>query len=223
MHALQHADEIEFMEREGLFPEPEMVKGRVRYVGPVLRRFQYRPEDRKRARRELGFLDEEAVILVLPGNPSESSEPVCDLIRDAFDLLDRPAKRLRWVAGKDYQEIAPRIGTLPGIEVVPVDWQLDRLMVASDVAITKATYNIGRELTVLGIPSISLSHGTNPIDDLYARSFPGTAFLWAQETTPQTLVGHLEAALKSRLSTPDYAMLDGAGAKAVASSLVRLL
>lgn len=96
-------------------------------------------------------------------------------------------------------------------------------MVASDVAITKATYNIGRELSVLGIPSISLSHGANPIDDLYARSFSGATFLWAKETDAGTLTGYLKAALERGLSSPDYCALGGVGARKAARSLVRML
>ena len=39
-------------------------------------------------------------------------------------------------------------------------------MVASDLAITKGNRNIVLELSALGIPSITISHGLNPIDDL---------------------------------------------------------
>src|SRR5207253_2936221 len=45
LHALRFADEVLFMEKPGLFPEPEVVAGRVRYLGPVLRRFYHLPAD----------------------------------------------------------------------------------------------------------------------------------------------------------------------------------
>jgi UDP-N-acetylglucosamine:LPS N-acetylglucosamine transferase len=223
VRALRYAGEVLFMERSGLFFEPAEVHGRVRYLGPVLKRFRYRPEDRVRARRELGFGDDESLIVVLPGNPSELNAPICDLVLSAFDLLDRPRKRLVWLAGQDREEVMRRAGARVNVQVIDVDWQLDRLMVGSDVAITKATYNIGRELSVLGIPAIALSHGQNFIDDLYSRTFPNNTFLWAREIDSHMLAGHIEAALQSGPTAADRAALEGAGAAAVAACLAHTL
>ena len=223
VRALHYADEVLFMERQGLFLEPEEVRGRVRYLGPVLKHFRYRPEDRGRARRELGFAPDECVVLMLPGNPSEEMAPTCDLVLNAFDRLERSSKRLLWLAGRDRENVARQAGTRANVQVMDVDWQLDRLMVASDVALTKATYNIGRELSVLGIPSIALSYGQNFIDDLFARTFPNNTFLWARETDAAALTGHIEAALRQGLGAPDPAALEGAGAVAVAGCLAARL
>lgn len=223
LHSLRFADEVLFMERAGLFPEPDVVAGRVHYLGPVLRRFHHFPADRTRVREELGLNRDDVLILMLPGNPSEELAPTCELVLGAFGLIKRPNKRLIWVAGKDHATVLQAAGNAIGVQVIDVDWKLDRLMVASDAAITKGTYNIGRELNALGIPSIVLSYGQNFIDDLYARSFSNTTFLWAKEANPATLASHIEVAFNRGIAAPNFSLLNRAGAAAVASRLLENL
>jgi hypothetical protein len=213
------ADEVLFMEQKRLFPEPAQLSGKVRYIGPVLRRFKYRPCDRSLVRSQLGLRSGEALILVAPGSPSESLFPIYDLIMGAFKEVDCAHKRLIWVAGRDYLDISKRAEESAHCHVVDTDWQLDRLMVASDVAITRGTYNIGKELMALGIPSIALSHGHNFIDDMYSRCFPSNTFLWAQETTCSALARRIEELLHRGLAAPDVDALQGHGARCVAEHL----
>ncbi len=46
LESLRFADRVVFLERRGLFPEPPQAKGRVRYVGPVVRPLAYALDDR---------------------------------------------------------------------------------------------------------------------------------------------------------------------------------
>src|SRR5688572_19521101 len=52
MQSLRFADHVLFTDRRGLHVEPPSVRGRVRYMGPVQRSFEYTRRDRLRARRE---------------------------------------------------------------------------------------------------------------------------------------------------------------------------
>lgn len=222
---LRYATEVLFMERPGLFPEPHQVKGRVRYLGPFVRRLTYGPWDRDRARTELGLSDEETMILVSPGSPPERLTPTADLILEAFDLLNYKKKRLVWVAGKDCKDIATRVVGRADVDVVESDSRLDRLMVACDAAVTKATYNIGRELAALGVRSVSLSHGLNFIDDMYAQAWATTTVLYVRETTPSMLARSLADSVRMKRAEPDVVALKGESAavlaRAVGSALAR--
>jgi hypothetical protein len=220
-HSLRFADEIMFLEREGLFPEPECVNGRVRYMGPLIRHLNCRPADRDRVRAELGFETTDHVVLMIAGTPSEEREPTRGLVLSAFDLWNDPNKRLIWMAGKDRNQIAEVVGDRQGILVIDTDWGIDRLMVASDAAITKGTYNTGKELNILGVPSISLSHGKNHIDDLFAKNLETNVFLWAKETSPELLAQKIEQALAVPRSVPDFSNAEVSCAAAVAGRLAK--
>ncbi len=65
----------------------------------------------------------------------------------------------------------------------------------ASVAITKATRKTSFELSALGIPSISISHGLNPIDDARIAHLRTNIALRAREVTPEVLSGYICAAL----------------------------
>jgi hypothetical protein len=223
MQALADVDQILFIEAQGHFLEPEYLQGKIHYIGPVLRQFCCLPQDRQQLRMELGATRDEAVIVLFPGTSSEGQAPLFDLILNAFQALPRERKRLIWVAGSDFDWIAAKCADYDNITVLESDQRPERLMAASDLAITKGTYNIGKELAALGVPSISLSLGKNPIDDYFSRCLPGNTFLYAQETLPATLTQCMESALQRGLATPDLAAMDGSGAVRAAECLLQLL
>jgi hypothetical protein len=151
-----------------------------------------------RAREELELPNDGTIISVLPGSWTEDMMPIADLVLPAYLALGAPKKRLVWIAGPDCDRIRRTADGRPDVLVKEVDWQLDRLMVASDVAITKANYTTVKELATLGIPSISLSRGLNPIDDIYARHIKTNLALNAMETNAEGL----GVTLRSVLSSP---------------------
>jgi hypothetical protein len=165
MRSLEFADEILFLDDAGVWEEPPSAAGRVCYLGPFLRRFDYTRADRDRARRELELREDAVVIAVLPGSWREERAPLADLVAEAFDSLPHPHKQIIWIAGADYDTIGARFNGRPDIRVLREDWQIDRLMVASDAAITCCNRKTVLELEALGIPSVSVSFRLNPIDE----------------------------------------------------------
>ncbi len=172
MEALRFADNIVFIDDEGVFDEPEWVRGRVKYVGPVLRKFEYRQGDRDRAREELSLPADALVLAMLPGSWTEEVVPVSDLLIAAYDLLPGP-KRMIWLAGADREMIAGNAAWSEGIDVRKRDWQIDRIMAACDVALTKSNRKTLIELNHLGTPAISFAHGHNAMDERRARTLSG--------------------------------------------------
>jgi hypothetical protein len=82
--------------------------------------------------------------------------------------------------------------------VIERDWKIERIMVACDVAVTKANRKTLLELHHLGIPSVTLSHGSNPIDELRASRLPGTRILLLGETDHKALGSLLCSAPSAR-------------------------
>jgi UDP-N-acetylglucosamine:LPS N-acetylglucosamine transferase len=199
---LAYADEILFLDEAGTFPEPPQAQGRVRYVGPVLRPSSYTRQDRLRARQELGIPPGQIVITVLPGSWTEEKAPLFELVAAAFDLVPGQAKTLLWIAGEDYALLEHQAQNRPGILIRKQDWNIDRLMVATDVAITKATRQTAMELAALGVPSVSLSHGLNRIDDIRVNQIASNTALQAAEVDPHALAATLAALLKSAADPP---------------------
>ncbi|MGH9353064.1 MAG: hypothetical protein ACRD2G_13045 [Terriglobia bacterium] len=192
---LRYADEVVFIGNPGEFTEPPFLKNKVQYVGAAVRRFEYRKCDRVRARTELGLPVDGTVISFMPGSWREAQAPVADLVVGAFDRLPFTRKCLVWLTGPDYEVLRHRCGSRDDIILKKEDWQIDRLMVASDLAITRGTRTTLRELSALGIPSISLSHGLNWPDDVVASRIPSNTFLNAVETNCEALCNWIQKTL----------------------------
>jgi predicted glycosyltransferase len=158
--ALWFADRILFLDRKGVFEEPRAARGRTVYVGPVLRRFEYRKADRGRARRELGLSATEPVVGVFPGSWTESVAPLA-----AKFLKAVPGAQVIWLAGGDAEAVRAAVGDRPNVTVLEREWQVDRLMVACDLAVTKTNRMTVRELAALGIRTLSVTYGLNPPDE----------------------------------------------------------
>jgi len=165
MNSLKYADQILFLGQAGVFWEPPWIRERVRYLGPVLRPFQYGRGDRLRARQELGIPADAVVVSVLPGSWLEADTPLLGAVREAFQALTADTKRLIWLAGADYASIQEAMTGRADVLVLEKYWDADRLMVASDVAVTKTNRKTVFELQYLGIPTIAASYGLNAGDD----------------------------------------------------------
>ncbi|MDA1234309.1 MAG: hypothetical protein O3A53_05875 [Acidobacteria bacterium] len=166
MACLGYADKILFIDEPGIFEEPPSVQGRVEYVGPILREFQYGPEDRGRARSELNIPSDAFVVAVLPGSWTEEKVPIFDAVMEAYDALDKPYKFLIWVAGSDHERLGTRLAGRQDVLVVEFDPVIERIMVAADVAVTKCTRKTHVELAALGTASVGLYGGLNSVDQV---------------------------------------------------------
>ncbi|MBM3795796.1 MAG: UDP-N-acetylglucosamine--N-acetylmuramyl-(pentapeptide) pyrophosphoryl-undecaprenol N-acetylglucosamine transferase [Acidobacteria bacterium] len=197
MRSLRFADRVIFTDRAGLYPEPPDLAGRVDYVGPVLRRFAYARRDRAKARRELGIAAHAFVAAMLPGSWSEAEAPVAELVLAAWAALPAP-KHLLWVAGANTEAMTASVSGRCDVTVVRFDPRIERIMVAADVAITKVNRLSLIELEHLGVPSVSLSHGLNPMDEHRAARLASNRTLPVAKLTP----GQLAAALLQQWQTP---------------------
>ena len=197
MRSLQFADEILFLEREGWFEPPAYVKDRVRYLGPLVRPLQYARTDRKRARDELGLPADAVVIGVVPGAwATEARTPLWDLLLAAFDALSVPRKHLVWNAGDDADELATRAHGRSDVTVIRSCDPIERLMAACDLGVTKANRGSTLDLHHLGVPSLSLSFRSNPVDDRAVSQIASNRALDVDQLSPASLADELRSALE---------------------------
>ena len=132
------------------------------------------------------------MLTVLPGSWTEALAPAWDLVTGACAQL--PERQLVWLAGADYDALQTK-GPAAGVTVIHEDWTIERLMVASDLVITKGSRTTLAELTALGVRSLSLSYGINPADDRRAPHYPGNRMLPAAELTAASLSDAIAEAL----------------------------
>ncbi len=197
MQCLDYADEVIFIDEHGLFSEPPGLASRIYYAGPLIRPFRYHPQDRDRARLELGLDPEVLVVLVLPGNwYTEERAPIAHLVLPAFRTLPIDRKVLIWMAGQDAERLRRLTSDQPDVVIKDTDWQIDRWMVACDLALTKGTRKTSLELASLAVPSISLSHGLNPIDETRIARIGTNSHLDARAVDAQALTHHITEALR---------------------------
>jgi hypothetical protein len=165
--ALAYANSIIVIERAGLFTIPAGVAAEPHFTGPIFRKMQYRLADRAKVREKLGWAQDATVLLVVSGGWSnEARAPIAELILPAFMQLPRRKKKLIWLAGKDHAELARKMKALDDMQALDYYDPIDEMIVASDLVVTKGTRGITIDAAALGVPSLSISHGLNPIDDL---------------------------------------------------------
>jgi UDP-N-acetylglucosamine:LPS N-acetylglucosamine transferase len=224
--SLRYADEILFIERRGLFTEPATARGRVRYVGPVLRPLAFTRADRAQARERLGLSQEARIVAVIPGAwASEERAPLFDIAVPAFERLPFENKQLVWIAGRDQAELSARRCGQHDVIVMQDCSPIESLMVASDLALTKSNRGTTIDLASLGVPSISFSWGLNPVDDLIVSRVETNVALnakavdvsYVSELMAETLATTLE-----RPMTPSRAYRPG-GAATTARELARMI
>ena len=223
--AMECAREIVFIADRGIFTEPPFMGDTVRYVGPAIRRFDYGRADRGRARRELGLPADATVVLCQPGGYSESHVPMADLLVSAWNALPHPSKRLIWLAWRDCDSLRARFSDQPDILVLKEDWAIDRLMVASDLVITKGNRTTVYEAASLGVPSISISAGVNWPDDVAIARVRSNSALRARDVNAAALAQLMVERIAGGW-TPDGELpkWDGVGgaARAIAGHVERI-
>jgi hypothetical protein len=166
MQTLTYAESVTFLGERGIFDEPSYLKGKITYVGPTVRDFKYNKNDRDRARQELGMQNDLTVVTVLPGGwANEQRAPLLDLLLPAFQALPQARRLLSWVAGDDFEYLSDRTKGMHDVLVLKKAWPIEQLMVASDLIVTKGNRITIMEASALGLPSISLSNGQNPVED----------------------------------------------------------
>jgi UDP-N-acetylglucosamine:LPS N-acetylglucosamine transferase len=190
MGMLRFADQILFLDHKEIYEEPSCVRGRIAYLDPIVRDLRYSRKDKERARAELGMPANAFVAGVFPGSPPERREPIVDLVLGALHYLP-PNAVLHWVGGSDADLLSRLAAAHEKLHFCPLHQDIGQYYVACDVAITKATRKTLFELEYLGIPSVSLTHGYNRIDDRRARSLRNTTLIEAKSIAAPELAGLL--------------------------------
>lgn len=166
MQALEFSKAVLFLGTQGVFDEPSYLRGKIDYVGSFVRDFTYGRKDKQRARTELNVLQDSLLISVLPGAwATEQRAPISELMLSAFESLENSDKKLFWVAGQDFDQLSEMTSDFDNVVILKSLWPIEQLMVASDLIITKGNRVTIMEAAALGIPSISLSHGLNQVED----------------------------------------------------------
>ena len=150
-------------------------------------------------------------VIVPPGRRVERVAPIMDEMIAAFDSLRVKDKLLIWLAGEDYSSLRRRkaVRDRQDIVVMRSDSPFDRLMVASDLAITKGNRNIVLELASLGVPSISITHGLNRIDDLRTSKIPTNLTVKADQLTAARLAEFMTQMIASGRGRKPAKLRDG--------------
>jgi UDP-N-acetylglucosamine:LPS N-acetylglucosamine transferase len=165
--SLRTASSIVLMEEAGLFRWQESGLVRPICLGPFVRRTEFAVSQRKKIRQELGLPENACVVLVSPGGwASEESEPIWETVADAFRRLAAPERILYWISRKDYDVLSERASAWPEVRLLRFFTPLEKLMAASDVLITKETRITTLEAASLGVPSVSLCYGSNPVEEI---------------------------------------------------------
>lgn len=194
MDALKFAAEVIFVGERGMFTEPPFLSGKIQYVGRPVRRFNYSCKDRGRARQELGISEESLVVLIQPGAWDEARVPIAQLMMDAWKRITVVPKRLIWLAGRDVDALASQFADERDVLFLREDWQIDRLMAASNVLITKANRVTVFEAAAMGLSSVSISTMANWPDDVAVSNVKSNVCLSADGLTSETLSGVVEKA-----------------------------
>jgi uncharacterized protein (TIGR00661 family) len=136
------------------------------FVGPIIREFEYTLKDKKKARSELGIDVEDKVILVAAEGRYKHRNRLLEVSIEVFKELQGKNVKLILLTGKLYEDYLEKFASEDRIIVKYYDWKIDRLMVASDLAICKGTFMTMWELAYLGVPSISVPDLGNPVDQV---------------------------------------------------------
>ena len=214
MECLNYADEVIFIDEPGHFDVPPFLRSKIIYTGPVLRRFGHPLQNKAQARARFGFPEHGIVISVIPGGSLESSEsksPILAGVLAAFEKIPFKEKILAWIAHpgdnefvKEYQRVSPTI------QILEPRTDIETLMIASDLGITKANRITTLEFWALGVPSISISHGLNPIDDWRVAHIPTNRALRAGCVTPSLLADLLTTSIQ-QVASRSHQLVNNAG------------
>lgn len=193
------ADAVIVIDHPGIFPLPAGMTVKPHYTGPIYRQMQFTTRDRAGLRRELGWPAEAFVVVVSPGgSATEKDSPLLDLAITAFRQLPQPQKRLIWLSAKDHAEASARFKGIPGCEALRFVDPVERLLGAADVILTKGTRGATLDAAAVGVPSISISHGRNPVDDLLVPRIRTNVALVAKAVDADALAYHLQASSQRR-------------------------
>lgn len=213
--SLRYADAIICNDEPGIFPLPVGAKAKPIYVGPITRAMKFTVRDRASLRESMGISPEALVVLAIPGGwANEDRAPFAETLLSAFVGHPREEKKLFWMGGSDSDDLRELTKGVSGVEVIPFFDPIECLMGAADVVVSKGTRGVALDAEAVGVPTISLSFGSNHVDDilvarmrnntqLNARAVDGNVLrLWIDRLlgTPRPFTGPASANLNGVLT-----------------------
>jgi hypothetical protein len=190
MQSLRCADKVFFLDDAGYYDEPSYLRGRVEYCGYVTGPLSTTPV-KSECRRALDIPVEATTLLCAPGGAqmfSEERTPLFQLALSAYDLLPMEVKRLIWVCSDvDYNSLRDTVAGRDDIMLMTPHQGFSRTLQACDLLLTKGNRCTLFEGETLGIPSMSVSFGVNPIDDYRVTRMRSHIALRAKGLTAKTL------------------------------------
>jgi UDP-N-acetylglucosamine:LPS N-acetylglucosamine transferase len=171
--SLMMANAVIVLGDPGVFSLPPAVQCPVFYTGHILRKMAHTLSDRVKLREEYGIPRDSTCIVVVPGgSATEAAHPIADSVLAAFESLEDASRRLFWVSSKDYEMMSVKFAGKEGVAALQFVSPIERLLACADVVITKGTRGITLDAASMGVPSISISNGSNPIDDILVPRIP---------------------------------------------------
>jgi UDP-N-acetylglucosamine:LPS N-acetylglucosamine transferase len=199
MQALKYADEIVFLDEAGYQDVPGYLSQKVVFTGPVLRRFPNKLPTKTQCRECLRIPERASLVVVVPGSAlfhGEALAPIVDVVLEAFDAMHAVDKRLVWVAGEgDHGRLAAKTDGRRDIQLVRPHESILTTMGAADVVVTKGNRITVLEAEALGVASISISFGHNPLDDNRVARVATNTALRARGLTGPVLAHHMRKAI----------------------------
>jgi hypothetical protein len=219
--SLQYAESVILFEEPGIFPYRGMLKYEPRFTGPLTKKTTVSRKDRALIRSELGIPLEFMMILVSPGGHyTEAIAPISETVINGYARIACENKCLYWIAGSDQSFIEEKTRGVPNVNILRTFQPLERLVAASDIVITKATRGSTMDAAALGVPSISLSSGLNPIDDLLVARIRSNLALNARATDGEVLGNFIETITSTNdLANPQPLMKSVSGVQKAAKIL----
>jgi UDP-N-acetylglucosamine:LPS N-acetylglucosamine transferase len=219
MDALRYAREVIFIDDPGFFSVPSYLQKKIWYTGKFVRSFAHCAADRQRVRAHLQLDDDEIFIIVFSGNRPEDEAPIAAAVVSAFKSLNVSKKRLGWIAGRDASKIRDLVRSVDKVTVLDFKRDLDQWMCACDLAITKGTRKLALELESFAVPSISISHGINRIDDERLHHIRGNVSIDGRKLRQGELAATIKMLLRRRSSLPEQVVgssgLESAGERII--------
>lgn len=187
---------------KGTHAIPAWLKVPVHFVGPILDPTQPSPDDRRKARKEIGIDAEEKLIMGIAEQGKDSDARFLEFCLEAFKRLDLDA-RLMLVAGKFSRSIKQKVGGKGNIDVKAYIRHAKEYMLASDLVLTRGGYFTLWRLANLGTPSICVPRTDEDFGEqnlAHTRSMEElktTVVLKEGDATSEDLLGEMNRILSS--------------------------
>jgi len=200
---MRSADEIIIPDLPDSFQQPGGLDVATSYVGPIIRPFRHFPGEREELRSELGMPKGAMTLCAIAAGSIPGDREFLETCVAMVDLLKQDVL-LIVLAGELKAEMEALARSDRRLRIHDFAFDLDALMVASDLVICRGGHNTLWELAALGLPSISIppKRANNPMADVYARNMAqrGTTIIIDEdELTPQKLAEAVTALVETEL------------------------